>query len=65
MPAQNQDKVEMIPYYHYTTLPSATRGALFEKTAPLDPPEKLFIKGGHGFQQSKGLLKSMTTFESF
>jgi hypothetical protein len=24
-------------------VPSATRGALFEKTAPLDPPEKLFI----------------------
>jgi hypothetical protein len=24
-------------------LPSATRGALFEKTAPLDPPQKLFI----------------------
>jgi hypothetical protein len=25
-------------------LPSATRGALFEKTAPLDPPQKLFIR---------------------
>ena len=24
--------------------PSLTRGALFEKTAPLDPPQKLFIK---------------------
>jgi hypothetical protein len=23
--------------------PSATRGALFEKTAPLDPPQKLLI----------------------
>ncbi|UCH98476.1 MAG: class I SAM-dependent methyltransferase, partial [Candidatus Aminicenantes bacterium] len=33
--------------------PSATRGALFEKTAPLDPPQKLFInqkflRGGQG-----------------
>ncbi|UCH93378.1 MAG: GHMP kinase [Candidatus Aminicenantes bacterium] len=26
-------------------LPPAARGALFEKTAPLDPPQKLFIKG--------------------
>ncbi len=34
-------------------LPSATRGALFEKTAPLDPPQKLLIKGGPGGQ--KGL----------
>ncbi|UCH97793.1 MAG: hypothetical protein JSV88_13330 [Candidatus Aminicenantes bacterium] len=25
-------------------MPSATRGALFEKTAPLDPRQKLFIK---------------------
>jgi hypothetical protein len=24
-------------------LPPAARGALFEKTAPLDPPQKLFI----------------------
>jgi hypothetical protein len=23
---------------------------LFEKTAPLDPPQKLLIKGGHGLQ---------------
>jgi len=28
-----------------STVPSATRGALFEKTAPLDPPQKLFTKG--------------------
>jgi hypothetical protein len=25
-------------------MPPAARGALFEKTAPLDPPQKLFIK---------------------
>jgi hypothetical protein len=24
-------------------MPPAARGALFEKTAPLDPPQKLFI----------------------
>jgi hypothetical protein len=24
-------------------MPSATRGALFEKSAPLDPPQKLLI----------------------
>jgi hypothetical protein len=24
-------------------MPSATRGALFEKTAPLDPPQKLLV----------------------
>jgi hypothetical protein len=34
-------------------LPSATRGALFEKTAPLDPPQKLlfnkkFLRGSRG-----------------
>jgi hypothetical protein len=28
----------------FLVLPSATRGALFEKTAPLDPPQKLLIK---------------------
>jgi hypothetical protein len=33
--------------YRFTFfLPSATRGALFEKTAPLDPPQKLLIGGG-------------------
>jgi len=26
-------------------MPPAARGALFEKTAPLDPPQKLLIKG--------------------
>jgi hypothetical protein len=31
-------------------LPPAARGTLFEKTAPLDPPQKLFIKGGHDLQ---------------
>jgi hypothetical protein len=25
-------------------MPPAARGALFEKTAPLDPPQKLLIK---------------------
>jgi len=28
-----------------TKMPPAARGALFEKTAPLDPPQKLLIKG--------------------
>jgi hypothetical protein len=28
-----------------STMPPAARGALFEKTAPLDPPQKLFIEG--------------------
>jgi hypothetical protein len=27
----------------------AARGALFEKTAPLDPPQKLFIKKARAF----------------
>jgi hypothetical protein len=27
------------------TLPPAAKGALFEKTAPLDPPQKLLIRG--------------------
>jgi hypothetical protein len=31
-------------------MPPAARGALFEKTAPLDPPQKLLIKGGHRLQ---------------
>jgi hypothetical protein len=31
-------------------LPPAARGALFEKTAPLDPPKKLLIEGGHDLQ---------------
>jgi len=31
-------------------MPPASRGALFEKTAPLDPPQKLLIKGGHDLQ---------------
>ena len=29
--------------YNDLFLPPAARGALFEKTAPLDPPQKLFI----------------------
>ncbi len=33
-------------------MPPAAMGALFEKTAPLDPPQKLFIKdGAKGFLQ--------------
>ena len=38
-------------------MPPAARGALFEKTAPLDPPQKLLIKqkfcGGPGGGFSK------------
>jgi hypothetical protein len=30
------------PQISYKLLPPAARGALFEKTAPLDPPQKLF-----------------------
>jgi hypothetical protein len=29
----------------FLILPPAARGALFEKTAPLNPPQKLLIKG--------------------
>jgi hypothetical protein len=41
-------------------LPPAARGALFEKTAPLDPPQKLLIKGGHGLQPGRILVQTMT-----
>jgi glycosyltransferase involved in cell wall biosynthesis len=45
-------------------LPSVTRGALFEKTAPLDPPQKLLIKGGHGLQPGRIFMQTMTAFGS-
>jgi len=46
-------------------LPSATRGALFEKTAPLDLPQKLLIKGGHGLQSDRIFMQIMTAFGLF
>ena len=46
-------------------LPPAARGALFEKSAPLDPPQKLLIKGGHGLQPGRILMQTMTAFTSF
>jgi hypothetical protein len=46
-------------------LPPAARGALFEKTAPLDPPQKLFIKGGHNLQPERIFMQTMTAFGSF
>jgi hypothetical protein len=46
-------------------LPPAARGALFEKTAPLDPPQKLLIKGGHSLQPEKIFRQTMTAFGSF
>jgi hypothetical protein len=46
-------------------LPPAARGALFEKTAPLDPPQKLFIKGGHCLQSERILMQTMTAFGLF
>jgi hypothetical protein len=46
-------------------LPSATRGALFEKTALLDPPQKLLIKCGQGLQSERIFIKTMTAFGSF
>jgi hypothetical protein len=47
-----------------TLMPPAARGALFKKTAPLDPPQKYFIinKEGYGFQQGITLLKTITLF---
>jgi len=51
--------------YYKNILPSATRGALFEKTAPLDPPQKLLIKGGHGLQPERTFRQTMTAFGSF
>jgi hypothetical protein len=46
-------------------LPPAARGALFEKTAPLDPPQKLLIKGGHSLQPERIFVQTMTAFGSF
>ena len=34
-------------------MPPAARGALFEKTAPLDPPQKLLIKGNRCLEEKK------------
>jgi hypothetical protein len=48
--------------------PSATRGALFEKTAPLDAvkhPQKLLIKGGHSLHPERIFVQTMTAFGSF
>ena len=47
------------------TMPPAARGAFFEKTAPLDPPQKLLIKGGHGLQPESIFMQTMTAFDSF
>jgi hypothetical protein len=46
-------------------MPPAARGALFEKTAPLDPPQKLLIKGSHGLQLKRIFMQTMTAFGSF
>jgi hypothetical protein len=46
-------------------VPPAARGALFEKTAPLDPPQKLLIKGGHGLQLGRILRQTITAFDLF
>jgi hypothetical protein len=46
-------------------LPPAARGALFEKTAPLDPLKKLLIKGDHGLQRERIFMQTMTAFGSF
>jgi hypothetical protein len=51
--------------YYYKDLPPAARGALFEKTAPLDPPQKLLIRGGHGLQPERIFVQTMTAFDSF
>jgi hypothetical protein len=40
------------PFYSNSHLPPAARGALFEKTAPLDPPQKLLIKGQSPYHAS-------------
>jgi hypothetical protein len=40
-------------------------GALFEKTAPLDPQQKLLIKGGHSLQPGRISMQTMTAFGSF
>jgi len=50
---------------NYQKMPSATRGALFEKTAPLDPPQKLLIKDGHSLQPGRIFVQTMTAFGCF
>jgi hypothetical protein len=51
--------------HFYDSLPPAARGTLFEKTAPLDPPKKLFIIGGHGLQPERIFGQTMTALGSF
>jgi hypothetical protein len=46
-------------------MPPAARGALFEKTAPLDPLQKLLIKGGDSLQTEKIFKQTMTAFRLF
>jgi hypothetical protein len=41
---QSRPKCKIFGQTLYKSLPPAARGALFEKTAPLDPPQKLFIR---------------------
>jgi hypothetical protein len=43
-------------------MPPAARGALFEKTAPLDPLQKLLIKGIHGLQLKRTFVQTMNAF---
>jgi hypothetical protein len=43
----------------------AARGALFEKTVPLDPPQKLFIKGGDSLQPGRIFMQTITAFGYF
>jgi hypothetical protein len=45
-------------------MPPAARGALFEKTAPLDPPQKLFIKAVT-VCNFKEFMQTMTAFGLF
>jgi hypothetical protein len=45
-------------------LPPAARGALFEKTAPLDPPQKLLIKAVMVCSLIES-LQTMTAFDWF
>jgi hypothetical protein len=46
-------------------MPPAARGALFEKTAPLDPPQKLLIKDGHSLRPGSVFRQTMTVFGLF
>jgi hypothetical protein len=49
----------------YQFLPPAARGTLFEKAVPLDPLQKLLIKGGHSLQPERIFMQTMTAFGSF